>query len=62
MFEGIKYRRQLRKLEQEYGGIEAEYKELGKGLSGNKLANHHSEAGSMIWPIQVEFDDMADSG
>lgn len=56
MFDAIKYRWKLRKLEKEYNRIHKNYAKLSKGLSGVKLADLHSEEGSEICPVLEKID------
>ncbi len=56
MFEGMKYRWQLHKLENECSRIQKQYAKYKKGLSGSKLQEVDSEEGSEIWPVLEEID------
>jgi len=56
MFETIKYRWGLRKLENESGKIQKVYAKHKKGLSGSKLEEVHAEESSVIWPVLEEID------
>ena len=58
MFEGIRYRWRLRKLEDECDKIEEEYEERKKGLSGTDREDARSEAGSMLFPIWDEIGEL----
>ena len=51
MFEVIKYRWKLQKLENECREIQRSYAEHRKGLSGEELKQLHAEEGSEVTPI-----------
>ena len=56
MFEVIKYRWRLGKLEKELSRIHRTYAKLKTGLSGKKWQELHGEEGSQIWPLLEEID------
>jgi len=58
MFEAIKYRWKLRKLEKECNRIQGIYAKHRKGLKGKDLAVLHSEEGSEICPVLEEIDSL----
>ena len=58
MFEFIKYRMELRKLEKEYSRIDREYTKHKKGLSGEDLQNLLAEESSVICPILEKIDQL----
>ena len=56
MFEAIKYRLQLRKLENDCNKIRKSYAKLKKGLSGSKLQEVLAEEGSVMLPDLLGID------
>lgn len=56
MFEEIKYRWELRKLDKERSRIHQSYAKHRKGLSGTKLEGLLAEESSVIWPVLEEID------
>jgi hypothetical protein len=58
MFEGIKYRWQLRKLENECSRIQGVYAKHSKGLSWEKQQDLRGEEGSEISPVLEEIDSL----
>ena len=58
MFEVIKYRWKLQKLEKECSGIRQAYAKHRKGLSGKDLEELYAEESSVIWPVSIEIDEL----
>lgn len=58
MFETIKYRCQLHKLEKESSKIQKQYAKHKDGLSGEELQRVHAEESSVIWPVLEEIDQL----
>jgi len=58
MFEGIKYRWQLRNLENECSRIQKEYAKRREGLSGQELERIYDEESSVIWPVLEGIDSL----
>jgi len=58
MFEAIKYRWQLRKLEKECSTIEQSYVKHRKGLSRKQLEELDAEEDSEIWPVLEEINSL----
>ena len=56
MFEAIKYRWELRKIEKEQNRITENFEKHKKGLSGAELESLRSEVGSEIWPVFEKID------
>ena len=56
MFEAIKYRWELQKLDKECNRIEKNFEKHKKGLSGEQLELLHAEVSSEIWPVFEKID------
>jgi len=56
MFEAIKYRWELQKLDKECNRIEKNFEKHKKGLSGEQLEELRAEVGSEIWPVFEKID------
>ena len=56
MFEVIKYRWELHKLDKECNRIEKNFEKHKKGLSGEQLELLRAEVGSEIWPVFEKID------
>lgn len=56
MFEAIKYRWELQKLDKEYNRIEKNFEKHKKGLSGEQLELLRAEVSSEIWPVFEKID------
>ena len=58
MFELIKYRWKLRKLEKESNRIDMNFEKNKKGLSANDLEFLRAEVSSEIWPVFEEINQL----
>jgi hypothetical protein len=58
MFDGMRYRWQLRRLEGEVDRIRTDYAKHQKGLSGNELEHLYAEESSMLEPVLAEIDTL----
>jgi len=56
MFEIIKYRWELRKLEKEYNRIHKSFEKNKKGLSGKDVELLRSEVSDEIWPVYEKIE------
>jgi len=56
MFEAIKYRWELRKLEKEQNRITKNFEKNKKGLSGAELESLRADLGSESWPVLEKID------
>ena len=56
MFEAIKYRSELQKLDKECNRIEKNFEKHKKGLSGEQLELLRAEVSSEIWPVFEKND------
>lgn len=56
MFEAIKYRWELQKLDKECNRIEKNFEKHKKGLSGEHLELLRAEVSSEIWPVFEKID------
>jgi len=56
MFEAIKYRWELQKLDKECNKIEKNFEKHKKGLSGEQLELLRAEVSSEIWPVFEKID------
>lgn len=61
MFETIKYRCELRKLEKEYNRIHKSFEKNKKGLSGKDVELLRSDVSSEIWPVYEKIEALKTS-